>query len=156
MPVRLNSGSKVRRLRLASLTPAAITIITVVTLAAVGGSTRAWLIKTTSAAKQTSAATAATPTPLQVERITIRPWGFEPAAITRPQGQFILVVDNSSGFQQAILLHLDRIAGNRLNDVSLPSKRQRWHNIVDLTPGNYKLADANNPNWVCQITITAR
>jgi len=43
-----------------------------------------------------------------------------------------------------------------LREVALPVKKRKWHELIDLTPGNYKLTESNNPQWVCQITITAR
>ena len=51
-------------------------------------------------------------TPLQAELITVTPAGFEPAEITRPQGRFLLAIDNRSGLDE-IDFHL---APARLRD----------------------------------------
>lgn len=92
---------------------------------------------------------------LESELVTIRPEGFDPAAITRPKGRFFLFVDNRSGLD-AVTLRLDRVAGNRLHDVRVPREKLDWTEMVDLTPGEYLLTEADHLNWVCKITITAQ
>jgi hypothetical protein len=117
-----------------------------------------WIVRTSIAERKdpAPARAAQTPTPLQLEYITLLPSGCEPAIITRPQGQFVLIVDNYSGYQQPLSLRLDRVAGNRLREAALPAKKRKWRELVDLPPGTYRLTEANNPQWDCQITITAR
>jgi hypothetical protein len=68
------------------------------------------------------------------ELITIRPKGFEPSAITRASGPFILRVDNRSGLRE-VSLQLDRVAGSRLRAVQVPRQKLDWQDRIDLTPG---------------------
>jgi len=90
--------------------------------------------------------------PAEVELITLRPAGFEPAEITRPKGAFVLFVDDRSGRENSSLV-LQRVNGERLRAVSLQRKKSDWNDVVDLTPGTYVLQDANNSELRCQITI---
>ena len=95
-----------------------------------------------------------TPEPIEVERLTLTPTGFEPAAIRRPNGQFMLVVDNHTGVEGGVVFRLDQVAGNRLKEVLLPREKRRQANLYNLTPGRYQLTEATHPGWVCAIEIT--
>ena len=92
---------------------------------------------------------------VEVELITIRPTGFEPKEITRPPGRFLLGVDNKSGLDE-VALRLNRDIGSNLRLQRLPKRRRSWREMVDLIPGDYLLSEANHPEWVCHIKITAR
>lgn len=50
---------------------------------------------------------------LQAEIVTITPTGFEPSEITRPQGRFILAVDNRSGLNEVHLYFERPLASKR-------------------------------------------
>jgi|SRR5215213_8971447 len=89
---------------------------------------------------------------LRGEIVAIRPWGFEPEEIIRPQGRFLLRVDNRSGLN-AVSLMIDSESGTRLRAETVPRTKLDWREIVDLPPGNYLLKEANNPDWVCKITV---
>jgi hypothetical protein len=93
--------------------------------------------------------------PVESVMITLRTFGFEPQEITRMEGRFFIRVENASGFRE-INLRLDREAGPRLKDVHLPKGKIDWKDVIDLTPGVYLLTEANNPKWVCRITVTPR
>jgi len=88
------------------------------------------------------------------EVITITPHGFEPREITRPEGQFLLLIDNRSGLA-ATSLSLTREAGPRTHEMRVPRDEPNWSDIVDLRPGHYVLTEADHPGWACSITITA-
>ncbi len=90
---------------------------------------------------------------LQAETIAIRPWGFEPDEITRPQGRFVLRVDNRSGLDE-VSLRLDNEAGNSLRAAAVPRSKLDWRDLVELPPGTYSLKEADHPGWVCRIIIT--
>jgi hypothetical protein len=90
---------------------------------------------------------------LEAETIAIRPWGFEPDQIKRPQGRFILRVDNRSGLSE-VTLQLDNETGSRLRSKTVPETRLDYREIIDLPPGTYPLPEAGNPDWACRITIT--
>jgi hypothetical protein len=93
---------------------------------------------------------------IEAEIITIRPNGFEPAEITRPQGRFLLAINNRSGISE-MTLRLNRDGGNEQRDLQAAQKTSRkWRDVVDLYPGRYLLKEAAHPDWVCRITITAR
>jgi hypothetical protein len=93
--------------------------------------------------------------PMEVEVITVRPNGFEPREITRPQGRFMLAINNHSGATE-LALQLDRVQGNRVHEVRLPKSRVRWNKVLNLPPGDYVLSEQNHPDWVCRIKLTAR
>jgi hypothetical protein len=87
----------------------------------------------------------------EVELITLRPAGFEPAEISRSKGPFVLFVDDRSGKEQTSL-ELKRMNGERLRAISLQRKKSEWNDVVDLPPGTYVLQDGNSESR-CQITI---
>ena len=90
--------------------------------------------------------------PTEIELITLRPPGFEPAEITRPKGPFVLFIDDRSGRDNSSLL-LQRSNGGQLRAIGLERRKSEWNDVVDLTPGTYILQDANNSELRCQITI---
>lgn len=92
---------------------------------------------------------------IEAEIVTVTPHGFEPLEITRPQGSFLLMIDNRSGLA---ISHpqLGRAAGERLRDITVPREDPNWSEVVDLPPGRYLLGEAGHPGWTCQITITPR
>ena len=89
---------------------------------------------------------------LEVELITIRPSGFEPAEIVRPKGPFVLLVDDRSG-KESSSLTLQRVSGARVRDINTKRMKSEWHDVINLPSGDYILTDAENPNSHCQITI---
>jgi hypothetical protein len=92
---------------------------------------------------------------LEAELVTIKPSGFEPAEITRPQGSVLLAIYNRSGLEE-VNLRLEVESGPRLREVRVPRKRLDFKEIVDLHPGRYRLTELNHPEWNCTITVTAR
>lgn len=151
MPVRLHSGSKMRRLRFGGSIPVAMIIA--VTLAAVAISARVWLATAKAGGRQSQIPAPAKPsTPVDIVRLSLRTFGFEEKEITRKAGPVYFFVENASGFRQ-VNFRLDREVGARLKDVPLPQGKFRWQEVVNLTPGTYLLTVAENPDWVCRITI---
>ena len=99
-----------------------------------------------------------TPRRVEVEILSIQPNGFEPSHITRPSGLFLLAMDNRADVED-LTLRLNRV--NRLQepallDVTVRRERLNVDEYLDLAPGNYAITEANHPEWVCHITITAR
>ena len=90
--------------------------------------------------------------PTEVELVTLRPAGFEPAEITRPKGPFVLFIDDRSGRENSSLV-LQRVNGGQLRAIGLQRQKSEWNDVVDLTPGTYLLQDATNYELRCQITI---
>ena len=92
---------------------------------------------------------------LETELITLQAAGFEPNEIKRPQGAFILGVDNRAGVE-AVELQFMRADGQRLNALQTPKRKVSWREVVDLAPGQYLLSVANRPEWTCNVTILPR
>lgn len=92
---------------------------------------------------------------VETELVTITPTGFDPAEITRPQGRFILKVDNRGGLEE-VTLQLDGLRGGREREVRVRRTALDWRDLLDLRPGAYVLREAGHPGWACRITITPR
>lgn len=91
-------------------------------------------------------------THLEAELITIRPTGFKPEKIARPQGPFLLAVENRSGLRTIDLI-LEGPGGKRLYTAGMPIAKHDLAREFDLVPGAYVLREANHPAWHCTITI---
>jgi hypothetical protein len=92
---------------------------------------------------------------MEVERITVRRYGFEPAQITRPAGPFVLALDNRGGTKE-LDLRLTRAEGGWGRQRRLSGRASRWRAVVDPPPGLYVLREADHPGWECRILITPR
>src|SRR6185503_1647954 len=90
---------------------------------------------------------------LGYEVIQITRFGFEPSAITRSGGRFFLAVENRSGTRN-LTLRLDPEHGNRLIEITQPADQLNWVDVVRLPPGRYSISTADQPDRVCQLTIT--
>ncbi|HJS23764.1 MAG TPA: hypothetical protein VJ751_05285 [Pyrinomonadaceae bacterium] len=93
--------------------------------------------------------------PLETELITITPAGFEPAEIARPQGRFMLAIDNRSGLEE-VDLYLERETEGRVNLAFSRKGKLAWRDTFDFPPGVYILRAANDESWRCRISITPR
>ena len=90
---------------------------------------------------------------LEAEVITITPTGFEPGEITRPQGRFILAVDNRSGLNE-VQLYFEGETGARLSSTPTRQRKLAWRDVIDLPSGVYILRAVNDERWRCRITLT--
>jgi hypothetical protein len=90
---------------------------------------------------------------VETELITVTQRGFEPEAITRPRGEFILMIENPD--RQELQLSLSREKGASLHRIKATREEPHWNELQDLPPGRYVLRDDANPEWTCVITITA-
>ena len=91
---------------------------------------------------------------VETELIALTPTGFEPAEVTRPAGEFILMVENRT--RQPVSLSLARETGERLHEMKESREEPDWNELENLTPGRYLLTEADHPEWTCSVTITAR
>jgi hypothetical protein len=100
-------------------------------------------------------APSATPSPAQVRAIliTVKPDRIEPAQLTLPAGEYLLVVENRSGVRDTTF-RFDTGAGQRLVEVHDPLRRLDWRRQLDLGAGSYTLSEAAHPQWSCRITVT--
>ena len=92
---------------------------------------------------------------LETELLTLQPGGFEPNEIRRPQGAFVLGVDNRTGVE-TLELRLVRADGQRLRALEARRRKISWREVVDLAPGRYVLSEADHPDWSCTVTILPR
>ena len=90
----------------------------------------------------------------EVEHVILTPFGFEPAQITRPSGEFQLTVANRSPASD-IDLHLNQVSdGTLVRQQVMASQQVDWGDFFKLKPGNYVLTESAHPDWTCNITIT--
>lgn len=89
---------------------------------------------------------------LEVELVTLRPFGFEPAEINRSKGPFVLFVDDRTNSEASSLI-LQRVTGERLQQVKTSRNKSEWNAVIDLPPGHYVMTTTANSEARCQITI---
>ena len=154
----ISSHAIARRMRKAPLL--IIIALTTVALFASGVGRRSWHRLSNASGSAKSLKTQLTPTQsgrqgvqLESELITIWPRGFDPSTIRRPAGRFFLAIENRSGLD-SVTLRIDRVAGNRLKEAAVSGGQMDWIDVLDLTPGDYVVTEADHPGWVCNITIT--
>ena len=90
-----------------------------------------------------------------VERVTVLPYGFEPEEITRPEGTFLLAVDNRAGTQD-LSFELVSDSSQLVHSASIRRGQARTQKLLTLPPGRYVFREANHPKWTCPITITPK
>ena len=102
------------------------------------------------------AAPVASPSPsMEAEVVVVMPDGFQPAAITRPQGSFDLVIENHSGADQVNFnMTLEGGSGTNAFEVLMAKAQVSFYSELDLAPGTYDLTEASHPDWLCRVTIT--
>src|SRR5215204_1177014 len=67
-------------------------------------------------------------TKLEVELITVRTSGFEPAEIIRSKGPFVLLVDDRSGKEESSL-SLQSLKGEKMRDINTKRMKSEWHDV---------------------------
>lgn len=100
-----------------------------------------------------------TPEPLIVEELTLRPSGFYPSEIQRPEGKFLLAINNRAGLQEMNITISREIGSDvkeKLKDVKVGKKYLDWNDVLNLQPGDYVVTEASNPKWVCRIIVTPK
>jgi hypothetical protein len=89
---------------------------------------------------------------VEVELVTLRPAGFEPAEMTRPKGPFVLTVDDRSGLEKSSL-KLVQENGNDVRQLKTDRRKTEWHDVLDLPPGAYVLVETNHPEWTFRLVV---
>jgi len=89
---------------------------------------------------------------MEAELVTVTPHGFEPREITRPQGAFLLLIDNRSGLK-SVEAQLN-LAALKVLDLTISREQPNWSDVLNLQPGIYLLTEINHPGWLCRVTIT--
>ena len=90
---------------------------------------------------------------VEVEIVTLKATGFDPSSLTRPKGEFMLVIENRSGLPE-VTFQFDRAVGLRLRQARVARKKASWNGLVDLPPGTYKMTEATRPAWAFSLIIT--
>ncbi len=86
--------------------------------------------------------------------VMLRAGGFVPREISRPAGEYVLSVNNQSGIP-GLELRLTRENGERMHEAKLSHRKPYLRQPLRLTPGTYMITEADHPEWVCRITVTA-
>ena len=94
----------------------------------------------------------ASQTQLEVELVTLRPAGFEPAEIRRAKGPFVLMVDDRSGLEKSSLKLLQQ-NGAGVRQLKTERGKSDWHEVLDLPPGDYVLVETSHPEWTFRLTV---
>ena len=101
---------------------------------------------------------------VEVEVVVLTPEGFEPGAIMRGLGPFILQVDNRTGIEEievAIFQQGGNIdgptgggsGGGMIDSATIGGGQIDWNSEYDLASGTYWLGVTGHPEWVCPINI---
>lgn len=140
---------KVKAIFLWAIVPVALCAVSIVGI----GAARGWFTATSR-----QAVGAPMDERLEVELITLRRFGFEPAAITRSSKGFLLKFANRTNLP-LLALSLNQVQQNRpsvrLLETNLIRGRLDWATHLNLAPGEYELTEASRPEWKCRITVTA-
>lgn len=92
---------------------------------------------------------------MTVEIISVGPEGFAPATLTRPNGRFLLAINNRSGLKE-LTFQLIREDGKLMQEAQVNPQQPNSRNLVNLPVGIYRLTEASHAEWVCRIAITAQ
>lgn len=89
---------------------------------------------------------------VEAELLVLRSDGFQPREIKRPSGKFLLAIQNHSSEEEPSFI-LRREAAESLRQIHVSKRQSKYRELVDLPPGRYVLAEANHPDWKCQLII---
>lgn len=89
---------------------------------------------------------------VEAELLVLRSDGFQPREIKRPQGKFLLAIQNQSGEEEPAFI-LRREDGESIRQVRVSKRQSKYRELVNLPPGRYVLAEANHSDWMCRIII---
>ena len=90
--------------------------------------------------------------------IVVSPDGFLKQTLSLPEGAYVFVVLNRTGFRD-ITVYLERMPGNtgtpsqREFGDTVGASRARLVKNAKLTPGTYRLRVEGRPSWVCAIQV---
>jgi hypothetical protein len=95
------------------------------------------------------------PRDARAEVFTLTPTGFEPAEVTLPAGDYLLVFNNRTGLDE-FALRLDREGHGAVREVRPPRRKRAWRGMLKLTPGSYVVTETSRPEWTLRLTVTPR
>jgi hypothetical protein len=79
--------------------------------------------------------------------------GFQPAEITRPAGQFTLLIESQSRSGELVLQLKRDGAREVIREIRVPEGATSWSEELELAAGGYNLRAANNPAWLFHLTV---
>ena len=86
--------------------------------------------------------------------VALTRFGFQPAALTLPEGKFLLAVQNNTG-QENFQLELGEVKGQKLIVEKTKSENRFWDKPLNLKAGDYTLSVTENPRWSLALTVEA-
>ncbi|HZS47708.1 MAG TPA: hypothetical protein VFC63_21750 [Blastocatellia bacterium] len=135
-----------------------LTVVILIGLTTLAFSVKAWhratLINFASVSVKSSTAQNPESQRIEAEVISVTPSGFEPSAITRPTGPFILVIKHMQDLELAIFKDNGQRVDAYKEKAIRGSAKQR--KTLDLAPGNYVLREINHSELACRIQITEK
>ncbi len=84
--------------------------------------------------------------------LTLTADGFAPVQLTRPAGRFMLSVENRTD-AKALTLKLSDGGGAVVREIRVRENTTDWSEELNLTAGQYTLAEETHPQRACQMTI---
>jgi len=93
------------------------------------------------------------PRDARAEVFTLTPTGFEPAEVTLPAGDYLLVFNNRTGLDE-FELRLDREGHGTVRQKRPPHRKRVLREMLKLTPGSYVVTETSHPEWSLRLTVT--
>lgn len=93
------------------------------------------------------------PRDARAEVFTLTPTGFEPAEVTLPAGEYLLVFNNRTGLDE-FELRLDREGHGTVHQARAPRRKRALQGMHKLTPGSYVVTETSHPEWTLRLTVT--
>jgi hypothetical protein len=84
--------------------------------------------------------------------LTLRLHGFESDTLTVPAGMVLISIQNRSGSPE-LLFHVIRDSGVPPGDINIHGYNNRGVKLLSLSAGNYTIVEANQPKWICRLTV---
>lgn len=91
--------------------------------------------------------------PVKVLHFTLTPLGFNPSAMTVPEGLYVIDVTNRSGLS-TFSLNLGRLSGHKLKEVDTARKRGEWSGYFRLKKDDFVLTVNEKTAWTASLEVT--
>jgi len=84
---------------------------------------------------------------------TLTPLGFNPSAMTVPEGLYVIEVTNRSDLS-TFSLNLGRIANHKLKEVDAIHRHGEWSGFFRLKSDDFVLTVNEKPEWKAKLQVT--
>lgn len=91
--------------------------------------------------------------PVKVLHFTLTPLGFNPNAMTVPEGLYVIEVTNRSDLK-AFSLNLGRLSNHKLKEVDTARKRGEWSGFFRLKSDDFVLTINEKTAWTARLQVT--